>query len=78
MAISVEKKSVTMIVDCKRKVKKTLARGEGAAINTEGITVFGTRILDEQVFEVSHSPFWNPCLNPLFSPILRWNIFRGA
>ncbi|XP_061775709.1 collagen alpha-1(XI) chain-like isoform X2 [Nerophis ophidion] len=51
VAISVEKKSVTMIVDCKRKVTKPLGRGQQAAINTEGIAVFGTRILDDQVFE---------------------------
>uniref|UniRef100_A0A8C3AZN1 Collagen, type XI, alpha 1b n=1 Tax=Cyclopterus lumpus TaxID=8103 RepID=A0A8C3AZN1_CYCLU len=51
VAISVEKKSVTIIVDCKKKVTRTLGRSDHAAINTEGITVFGTRILDEEVFE---------------------------
>uniref|UniRef100_A0A8C6URL0 Laminin G domain-containing protein n=1 Tax=Neogobius melanostomus TaxID=47308 RepID=A0A8C6URL0_9GOBI len=51
VAISVEKKSVTMIVDCKKKVTKPLSRSDQAVINTEGITVFGTRILDEEVFE---------------------------
>lgn len=52
VAISVDKKSVTMIVDCKKRVTKRLSRSDQAVINTEGITVFGTRILDEEVFEV--------------------------
>uniref|UniRef100_A0AAQ4NW57 Collagen, type XI, alpha 1b n=1 Tax=Gasterosteus aculeatus aculeatus TaxID=481459 RepID=A0AAQ4NW57_GASAC len=51
VAISVEKKSVTIFVDCKKKVTRPLARSDQAVINTEGITVFGTRILDEEVFE---------------------------
>ncbi|MEQ2208598.1 hypothetical protein XENOCAPTIV_008284, partial [Xenoophorus captivus] len=53
VAISVEKKSVTIIVDCKKKVTKPLKRSDQAMINTDGITVFGTRILDDEVFEVS-------------------------
>uniref|UniRef100_A0A3Q2GLF4 Thrombospondin-like N-terminal domain-containing protein n=1 Tax=Cyprinodon variegatus TaxID=28743 RepID=A0A3Q2GLF4_CYPVA len=53
VAISVEKKSVTIFVDCKKKVTKPLKRSDQAVINTEGITVFGTRILDDEVFEVS-------------------------
>uniref|UniRef100_A0A4W5M8B8 Thrombospondin-like N-terminal domain-containing protein n=1 Tax=Hucho hucho TaxID=62062 RepID=A0A4W5M8B8_9TELE len=52
VAISVEKKIVTIIVDCKKKLSRPLKRSDGAAINTDGITVFGTRILDEEVFEV--------------------------
>uniref|UniRef100_A0A3B4XXT9 Thrombospondin-like N-terminal domain-containing protein n=1 Tax=Seriola lalandi dorsalis TaxID=1841481 RepID=A0A3B4XXT9_SERLL len=56
VAISVEKKSVTIIVDCKKKVTRPLSRSNRAVINTEGITVFGTRILDEEVFEVSNGP----------------------
>uniref|UniRef100_A0A672YZK6 Collagen, type XI, alpha 1b n=1 Tax=Sphaeramia orbicularis TaxID=375764 RepID=A0A672YZK6_9TELE len=51
VAISVEKKTVTIIVDCKKKLTKPLGRSDQAVINTEGITVFGTRILDEEVFE---------------------------
>ncbi|XP_031662621.1 collagen alpha-1(XI) chain [Oncorhynchus kisutch] len=51
VAISVEKKSVTIIVDCKKKLSRPLKRSDGAAINTDGIVVFGTRILDEEVFE---------------------------
>uniref|UniRef100_A0A3B4ATU4 Thrombospondin-like N-terminal domain-containing protein n=1 Tax=Periophthalmus magnuspinnatus TaxID=409849 RepID=A0A3B4ATU4_9GOBI len=41
--------NVTMIVDCKKKVTRPLSRSDQAVINTEGITVFGTRILDEEV-----------------------------
>lgn len=52
VAISVEKKTVTMIVDCKKKTTKPLDRSERAIVDTNGITVFGTRILDEEVFEV--------------------------
>lgn len=52
VALSVEKKSATIIVDCKKKVTKPLRRSKRAVIDTEGITVFGTRILDEEVFEV--------------------------
>lgn len=55
VAISVEKKSVTLIVDCKKKLTRPLGRSDRAVINTEGITVFGTRILDEDVFEVKPS-----------------------
>lgn len=52
VALSVDKKSVTIIMDCKKKVTRPLRRSNRAVINTEGITVFGTRILDEEVFEV--------------------------
>lgn len=52
VAISVEKKNVTIIVDCKKKITKQLLRSDHASINTNGITVFGTRILDEEVFQV--------------------------
>uniref|UniRef100_A0A3Q2SSV2 Collagen, type XI, alpha 1b n=1 Tax=Fundulus heteroclitus TaxID=8078 RepID=A0A3Q2SSV2_FUNHE len=51
VGISVEKKSVTIIVDCKKTVTKPLKRSDQAVINTEGITVFGTRILEDEVFE---------------------------
>ncbi|TMS10117.1 Collagen alpha-1(XI) chain, partial [Larimichthys crocea] len=50
VAISVEKKSVTIIVDCKKKMTRPLHRSDQAVINTDGITVFGTRILDEEVY----------------------------
>uniref|UniRef100_A0A8C6Z5A3 Collagen alpha-1(XI) chain n=1 Tax=Nothoprocta perdicaria TaxID=30464 RepID=A0A8C6Z5A3_NOTPE len=51
VAISVEKKSVTMIVDCNKKTTKPLERSDKTIVDTNGITVFGTRILDEEVFE---------------------------
>uniref|UniRef100_A0A8B9PP06 Thrombospondin-like N-terminal domain-containing protein n=1 Tax=Apteryx owenii TaxID=8824 RepID=A0A8B9PP06_APTOW len=51
VAISVEKKSVTMIVDCNKKNTKPLERSDKTIVDTNGITVFGTRILDEEVFE---------------------------
>lgn len=46
---------MTMIVDCKKKATKPLERSERAIVDTNGITVFGTRILDEEVFEVKMS-----------------------
>uniref|UniRef100_A0A8C5ASX7 Collagen, type XI, alpha 1a n=1 Tax=Gadus morhua TaxID=8049 RepID=A0A8C5ASX7_GADMO len=51
IAISVEKKTITIIVDCKKKITKTLARSDHGTIDTNGITVFGTRLLDEDVFQ---------------------------
>uniref|UniRef100_A0AAY4D3J9 Fibrillar collagen NC1 domain-containing protein n=1 Tax=Denticeps clupeoides TaxID=299321 RepID=A0AAY4D3J9_9TELE len=51
IAISVEKKTVTIIVDCKKKITKPLQRSDRPIIKTNGITVFGTRMLDEEVFE---------------------------
>lgn len=59
MAISVEKKTVTIIVDCKKKITKNLLRSDHATINTNGITVFGTRILDEEVFQVNILVWWS-------------------
>lgn len=52
VAISVEKKTVTVIVDCKKKFTKSLLRSDHASISTDGITVFGARILEEEVFQV--------------------------
>lgn len=59
VAISVEKKTVTIIVDCKKKITKNLLRSDHATINTNGITVFGTRILDEEVFQVKILVWWS-------------------
>lgn len=53
VAISVEKNTVTIVVDCKRKLTKPLPRSDRASIDTNGITVFGTRFLDTDVFQVS-------------------------
>ncbi|XP_010846778.1 PREDICTED: collagen alpha-1(V) chain-like, partial [Bison bison bison] len=68
IALSVHKKNVTLILDCKKKTTKFLDRSEHPVIDVNGIVVFGTRILDEEVFEVSrglgrptplgHTPLW--------------------
>jgi len=49
----VQKKNVTLILDCKKKITKFLDRSDHPIIDVNGIIVFGTRILDEEVFEVS-------------------------
>lgn len=58
VAISVEKKTVTIILDCKKKIAKPLLRSDQASVSTNGITVFGTRILDEEVFQVRRAVWW--------------------
>uniref|UniRef100_A0A8D0EMP7 Thrombospondin-like N-terminal domain-containing protein n=1 Tax=Strix occidentalis caurina TaxID=311401 RepID=A0A8D0EMP7_STROC len=55
VAISVQKKNVTLILDCKKKITKFLDRSDHPIIDVNGIIVFGTRILDEEVFEVSYT-----------------------
>lgn len=52
LALSVQKKSVTLILDCKKKITKPLPRGNKPVVDTKGITVFGMRFLDEESFEV--------------------------
>lgn len=52
MAISVHKQTITLILDCKKKTTQKLLRSPQPVIDTKGIIVFGTRILDEEVFEV--------------------------
>lgn len=47
-------KSVTLYLDCERIETLDLLRGDNAVVSTEGVTVFGTRLLDEDVFEVRH------------------------
>lgn len=47
-------KSVTLYLDCRRVETLELLRGDNAVVSTEGVTVFGTRLLDEDVFEVGH------------------------
>uniref|UniRef100_F7EWE9 Collagen type V alpha 1 chain n=1 Tax=Monodelphis domestica TaxID=13616 RepID=F7EWE9_MONDO len=51
IAISVQKKNVTLVLDCKKKTTKFLDRSDHPIIDVNGIIVFGTRILDEEVFE---------------------------
>lgn len=52
MAYSVEGQSVTLYLDCVRLDTLDLLRGHDPHVSTEGVTVFGTRLLDEDVFEV--------------------------
>lgn len=52
IAISVSKKNVTLLLDCKKKMTRPLPRGNNAVVDTNGITVFGARLLDEEVFQV--------------------------
>ncbi|KAG8006874.1 Collagen alpha-1(XI) chain, partial [Nibea albiflora] len=51
IAYSVQDKSVTLYLDCKRVETLDLLRGDNAVVSTDGVTVFGTRLLDEDVFE---------------------------
>lgn len=67
MAISVHKQSITIILDCKKKTTQKLSRSPHPIIDTKGIVVFGTRILDEEVFEVglTLSSLNGPSLSPI-------------
>ncbi|KAK5884828.1 hypothetical protein CesoFtcFv8_018607 [Champsocephalus esox] len=51
IAYSVQGKSVTLYLDCQRIETLDLLRGDDAVVSTEGVTVFGRRLLDEEVFE---------------------------
>uniref|UniRef100_A0A3B3YSP0 Laminin G domain-containing protein n=1 Tax=Poecilia mexicana TaxID=48701 RepID=A0A3B3YSP0_9TELE len=51
VAISVHQQTITLILDCKKKINQKLLRSPNPIIDTKGIIVFGTRILDEEVFE---------------------------
>lgn len=53
VAYSVEGQSVTLYLDCVKLDTLDLLRGFDPQVSTEGVTVFGTRLLDEGVFEVS-------------------------
>lgn len=52
IAISVYRKNVTLILDCKKKVVKFLNRSDHPIIDVNGIIMFGSRILDDEIFEV--------------------------
>uniref|UniRef100_A0A8C9PNG1 Thrombospondin-like N-terminal domain-containing protein n=1 Tax=Spermophilus dauricus TaxID=99837 RepID=A0A8C9PNG1_SPEDA len=66
IALSVHKKNVTLILDCKKKTTKFLDRSDHPMVDVNGIIVFGTRILDEEVFEVSLGVQRSPCpLGPM-------------
>lgn len=45
---------MTLYLDCKKVETVELLRGDNAVVSTEGVTVFGTRLLDEEIFEVGH------------------------
>ncbi|KAL6482537.1 hypothetical protein MHYP_G00106170 [Metynnis hypsauchen] len=67
LAYSVEGKKVTMYLDCRKVMTLDLPRGEDPKVSTEGVTVFGTRLLDEEVFEpaaarVGMSEDWLLCM----------------
>uniref|UniRef100_A0A4W4FW30 Thrombospondin-like N-terminal domain-containing protein n=1 Tax=Electrophorus electricus TaxID=8005 RepID=A0A4W4FW30_ELEEL len=51
LAYSVEGKKVTLYLDCQKIMTLDLPRGQDPKVSTEGVTVFGTRLLDEEVFE---------------------------
>lgn len=53
VAYSVEGQLVTLYLDCVKLDTLDLLRGFDPRVSTEGVTVFGTRLLDEGVFEVS-------------------------
>lgn len=47
-----EGKKVTLHLDCEQVMTLDLPRGDDPKISTEGVTVFGRRLLEEEVFEV--------------------------
>lgn len=51
--------NVSLLVDCHLLATLPLERGPQPLVSTEGVTIFGARLLDEEVFEVGPSP--NPC-----------------
>ncbi|KAM9314869.1 collagen alpha-1(XI) chain-like [Pholidichthys leucotaenia] len=51
VAYSVDGQSVTLYLDCEKLDTLDLLRGHDPHVSTEGATVFGTRLLDEAVFE---------------------------
>lgn len=52
IALSVHRKNVTLILDCKKKITKFLNRSDHPIIDVNGIIMFGSRILDDEIFEV--------------------------
>uniref|UniRef100_A0A3Q2HIX8 Collagen type XI alpha 2 chain n=1 Tax=Equus caballus TaxID=9796 RepID=A0A3Q2HIX8_HORSE len=51
VAVAVKGQSVTLIVDCKKRVTRPLPRSAHPVLDTHGVIIFGARILDEEVFE---------------------------
>lgn len=78
IAYSVQNKSVTLYLDCQKVETLDLLRGDDAIISTDGVTVFGTRLLDDNVFEVRHflccvcvSYLWR-VLGGIVPAVIRW------
>uniref|UniRef100_A0A3B4BK60 Thrombospondin-like N-terminal domain-containing protein n=1 Tax=Periophthalmus magnuspinnatus TaxID=409849 RepID=A0A3B4BK60_9GOBI len=72
VAVSVDKKTVTVIVDCKTKITKPLPRSDQGTISTDGETTFGTKNEDEG-FEVKQRYKQN--IYRIFTEYLQ-NIYR--
>lgn len=53
VAVAVKGQSVTLILDCKKRVTRPLPRSARPVLDTHGVIIFGARILDEEVFEVT-------------------------
>uniref|UniRef100_A0A4X2L443 Laminin G domain-containing protein n=1 Tax=Vombatus ursinus TaxID=29139 RepID=A0A4X2L443_VOMUR len=51
VAVAVRGHSVTLIVDCKKRVTRPLPRSARPVLDTRGVLIFGARILDDEVFE---------------------------
>uniref|UniRef100_A0A8C5K733 Collagen alpha-2(XI) chain n=1 Tax=Jaculus jaculus TaxID=51337 RepID=A0A8C5K733_JACJA len=51
VAVAVKGQSVTLIVDCKKRVTRPLPRSARPVLDTRGVVTFGARVLDEEVFE---------------------------
>ncbi|XP_020829879.1 collagen alpha-2(XI) chain isoform X6 [Phascolarctos cinereus] len=51
VAVAVKGHSVTLIVDCKKRVTRPLPRSARPVLDTRGVLIFGARILDDEVFE---------------------------
>uniref|UniRef100_A0A452EBR1 Collagen alpha-2(XI) chain n=1 Tax=Capra hircus TaxID=9925 RepID=A0A452EBR1_CAPHI len=51
VAVAVKGQSVTLIIDCKKRVTRPLPRSARPVLDTRGVIIFGARILDEEVFE---------------------------
>lgn len=72
MAVAVKGQSVTLIVDCKKRVTRPLPRSVHPVLDTHGVVIFGAHILDDEVFEVSlRRVIPSPCLEAmLLAPAL--------
>uniref|UniRef100_A0A8D0FUN6 Thrombospondin-like N-terminal domain-containing protein n=1 Tax=Strix occidentalis caurina TaxID=311401 RepID=A0A8D0FUN6_STROC len=51
VALAVEGTNVSLLVDCHLIATLPLERGPQPLVSTEGVTIFGARLLDEEVFE---------------------------